>query len=754
METAILLAFFLLLIYLKKEKRPFYHTPGIIPLSLLLLYIAVQVVPIPAELMKYISPSTYSVHNETIGAIEKVNWISISINKKATLMEFFRILSYAIFYILTVQVLSNKEYLKKTISAVIILASILSVYSIFQYFLTSDRIYWFRYVPVNSIIFGPYVCHNHYAGFMAMIFPLAFSLFFYYKPRVTYKSFKEIITEIFDQKRTNTYFFLFFASILIITSIFLSLSRGAIISISLSTLFLITAIIRKRFRQVSSLSIIIVILLLVLSIGWFGWDNIIERFEELQNREGKIYDLRFNFWEDSMGIIKDFPLTGTGFMTFVNIFPKYRTFSGEITIFHAHNDYIELFTDGGIIAAVLTGLFLFIVLYKSYKVYRKRRESYSALLFLGGIAGVLSIIFHSFTDFNLRIGANGLYFFFLLGVVVSSANTRLRHGLEDTYLQKRNSSPSLLLIIVAGIVLATLAGINVRSLLGNIYFSKIKDIYLDSSTTEEELLSIKKIAYRSSRFDPLESQYHYGIANTEAMLNNYPTAASHYKESIRLNPLKSEYLQRHAFFMSLFKEYDTAERLFQAGIKYDKSNPERYIRYALWLLTMDRKEEGISTMRQAISLETGNLGPYLTVMILNGLSEKEMLSTMPERVEPYLYFADYLVNVNQQEMAEDVYLKAFQLIEKEEIVRPWYFDTIYWYYMERGLYDEALMVIQKATELLPEDAYIRILSGNLYERFGLTYRAIEEYKKALTIEPENQEAKKSLDRLLTRKKMF
>ena len=43
-----------------------------------------------------------------------VRWVSLSINREATLMEFFRVSSYAAFYVLAVQLLTKKEFLKKT----------------------------------------------------------------------------------------------------------------------------------------------------------------------------------------------------------------------------------------------------------------------------------------------------------------------------------------------------------------------------------------------------------------------------------------------------------------------------------------------------------------------------------------------------------------------------------------------------------------------------------------------------------------
>ncbi|MEW6571040.1 MAG: hypothetical protein AB1390_07685, partial [Nitrospirota bacterium] len=85
-EGFIFLAFFLFLLGCVKCKIHFlYEIPGIIPLVILSLYILVQLIPLPSEFVKTISPGTYNLYKETILVYDPHSWISLSINKKATL---------------------------------------------------------------------------------------------------------------------------------------------------------------------------------------------------------------------------------------------------------------------------------------------------------------------------------------------------------------------------------------------------------------------------------------------------------------------------------------------------------------------------------------------------------------------------------------------------------------------------------------------------------------------------------------------
>ncbi|MCW0295094.1 O-antigen ligase family protein, partial [Klebsiella pneumoniae] len=87
--------------------------------------------------------------------------------------------------------------------------------------------------------------------------------------------------------------------------------------------------------------IILIFVLILYAVGWFGWDNIFGRFEKIRYIGGDIREQRLVMWKDSLNIARDFPITGTGFGTFIYIYPKYRTRMGNAVVDHAHNDYIE-----------------------------------------------------------------------------------------------------------------------------------------------------------------------------------------------------------------------------------------------------------------------------------------------------------------------------------------------------------------------------------------------------------------------------
>jgi tetratricopeptide (TPR) repeat protein len=748
-STCTLSGFLLLLLEYRKKKELMYQIPGILPLTLFLFWTAIQIVPFPVFFVEIISPSTVKLYKETIGIAEPVQWISLSINKRSTLLEFFRYTTYVIFYILTVQLFTRKDYLKKTAKHIVLLSTIIAILAILQYFLSADKIYWFRSVPENATPFGPYVYHNHYAGFMEMVFPLSLALFLYYRPVVIYGSFRQRVFEFFDNPKVNEHFLFGLSTIIIGASVFLSYSRGGIISLCISLCFLAVMLFFRNTRRESFVLFPMSLILILFSVGWFGWDFIFDRFEKIRNAEGLIHDARLLIWGDSMNIIRDFFLSGTGLGTFIDIYPGYRSVPGRLIFNHAHNDYLELFTNGGLIGSGLMLWFMSSIFHTTIKVFQIRKDSYSILMCLASMTGIISILLHSITDFNLNNGANGLYFFFMIGLMVSAAHTRLRVKHERTYLEERVKPTGRWSVILVSVLLVFSFCFQAGCVFGKYHFSMIKDIYLDNTVPRHQLQQILPIAYKASRFDPLNAQYYFGIGNIEYFLRNTDVAEDSYKKAIFFNPANAEYLQRLGVVLSETHQIEDAEKLFQAGVIRDKNNPESYNNYAAWLLSQRRADESASFFQKAMEIDLSKANHLVTIDCLEkgGAGKEMMLKALPQRVESFLYFSEYLKNKNADKFIGYAYQTAIKLLAKQKDGQAWHFIALCDYLISKGQGDEALRVMRLARDRMPENPWIRIKSGDLYHEVGIIYRAVEEYQKALSIDPTLVSAREKLSDL-------
>ena len=102
------------------------------------------------------------------------------------------------------------------------------------------------------------------------------------------------------------------------------------------------------------------VLLSLTIIFWIGPDPTFEKFSELNSmirsiiHESSILsEMRPEIWSDSIRIIPDFYIVGTGFGTFSSIFPKYRTHEwNDRFLRYAHCDYLQSIIETGIIGLI------------------------------------------------------------------------------------------------------------------------------------------------------------------------------------------------------------------------------------------------------------------------------------------------------------------------------------------------------------------------------------------------------------------
>ncbi len=753
MEGTAMLGLVVFLARQGKEGTPLYRVPGIAPYSLLLLYMLLQLVPLPAAVVRFISPATYALYSDTVGIVYPVKWISLSIYRQSTVHEFFRLFSYGCFYVLTVQLLSRKALLKKTVGVVMAVGSFLALAGIIKY----AGLYFSHYgFPdllhlVDSL--GLYVCRNHFAGLMEMLFPMALCLFLVTKPVRAYGTFREKIYEFLSQKRTSINALYALAALLMGASVFLSLSRGGIISLCTALLVLAGALTFRQARRGKVGLTIAAFSGVLLFVTWFGWEPIFSRFGELMSTSHEIDPSgRVECWRGAKAVIMDFPVTGTGFGTFVSIYPGYRT--ENVMMNYAHNDFLEWIMDGGGLAAALAVWFLVSLFYRSFQSVRKRHEPYSIYLYMGCLTGIVSILIHSITDFNLHIGANGLYFSFLCGLMVSAANTRLREGLKSTNMEELTALSRFRPVAAggAGLILILCLLFHGGGLRANRLLLQSAGEASDASDTGQFTISdmepLRDAATTAVRLDPLDASCRLLAADSAYFLSDYDTASGLYQQALQLAPTDAACLLKFGQFMNEYHRPDLAEKLLAAGVRRDPKNPVMHRMYAALLIEAGKKDEAIESLRSAMDLNPDETKACIMLGQAHGFTDEEIESAIPAKAGAVLFFADYLLKNGRTKNGEAAYLKALEHATREPDAGPESFVKICDYFQSLGRDEEALNIMLQAVTTLPYDAAVRVKTALLYEKLGIKYRAIEEYRKALVLHPGNPVAMKRLEGLV------
>jgi O-antigen ligase len=189
-------------------------------------------------------------------------------------------------------------------------------------------------------------------------------------------------------------------------------SRGGLASF-LFELLLLGFLIRKRSGGkkllLTTTSLTLVAYLLIM---WLGTGRIIKRLDTLSPAEMS-HDRRVSLFKDTWNIFLSHPWTGTGLGTLQTVYPRYATFYDGLIVDHAHNDYLELLADTGVIGGLCVLGFLAILLWQARSNLRVAPTCMARSFYIGASTACVGLLVHSFVDFNLHIPANTLLFLLL-----------------------------------------------------------------------------------------------------------------------------------------------------------------------------------------------------------------------------------------------------------------------------------------------------------------------------------------------------
>ncbi len=745
MEAGVFSSLLLFFIFVKEKGQPgILKTPGILPLAALLCYMLFQTIPLPPALIEKISPAAFELYRRSVWVADPGAWTTLSLYPKGTIAEFLRLSSYAAAYLLTTQFLSDHDRLRKTVGLLTAFAAVLAFFSLIQHLVPNGKIYWIRELTQGGTPFGPYVNRNHFAGLMGMLFPIVMVSFLLSRPSTREETFRKKVSDLLDRSLRNVHLLQGFGAVLVALSIFLSLSRGGILGFCVS-LAVLGYLLSKRIRtRKGGLLLAATIVVILYAVGWFGWTPVFERFRSIRTVQGEISELRLDLWKDSLNMVRDFPLTGTGAGSFMHTYPAYRTIRGQGIADHAHNDYLELLTDGGIIGIALFAWFIAAVLARSYQAFLKRKDPFARHLFAGAFAGIAAFLLHGLTDFNFFIGANGLYLFLLLGLLVNAA--RLHAAGEEQSLPAERPSLQKIIVWGAGGLLLLSLLLNTGQMLGSLLQAEASRIS-PAKASPEALAYMRDTLVRASLLDPLEPSHRYWLGRADAGLKDIVSEHRSYLSAVRLSPSNAGYLQALGVALEDKGNTAAAEELFAEGVVRARTDTGVIRQYGSFLLRTGKKEAALTQFRTALALEPEKVRDYTTLLVLEGLSDQDILSIIPEDAGSRITFAEYLDATGSQEKALAAYETARDLLRRTRPESPGMYWRIAQFASRKSRFAEALEVMQRAEELFPQDINIRMAVAGYYEKLGFSDQASAAYRKVLSLDPENRTAKKRLTEL-------
>ena len=432
MELAAFTVFGAWAVLILRETADVPKPPAVFLLLLgLIAVVALQIVPLPRSLVSLISPETVRLQ-DAFSFREGRSWLPLSMYPGATIEELFKLLAYAAVLLVILHRCRTKEQALPVAYAIIIMGSFLAVFAFLQRMTWNGRLYWIypvapRLQPSTEHIWGPYLNHNHFAGYLEIAIPLCLGMLYYHASRISLPAGKSVLSRVGLIMRSDRYAavaWLFLAAVVMAGALLASLSRGGALGFA-SSIAVFTLLVRSRrtFRKRKFLLAAFGLVILTAVIA-ASWDRFEGRFGEIIEPE-KIK--RFDIWSDAAAMVRSFPLFGTGQGTFTSSFPLFQTKHSLVLFELAENDYLEQLTDTGLVGFGLAASLVVVFFRTTIRNWRRCARPSAKAVGAGGIAACAAIAVHSMTDFNMRVPANALLLTMVAGLTYALVHQGARN---------------------------------------------------------------------------------------------------------------------------------------------------------------------------------------------------------------------------------------------------------------------------------------------------------------------------------------
>jgi hypothetical protein len=287
-----------------------------------------------------------------------------------------------------------------------------------------EQIYGFWRPRQGGNPFGPFVNRNHFEGWALMMLPIAVASAVAASERGK-KHTRGGGVSWLSTPQGAAMLLVAFAAGIIGLALLMTLSRSGLAAFTGMTLLFGWVIVgRQATKGAKVVAATLIVILFVGATAWAGLGAITNRVS-LANRDGS-GGRRFEAWSDATRIIRDFPVTGSGLNTFGVAMMVYQSSNRQLHFQEAHNDYLQLASEGGLLLGVPLLLALLIFVRDVRRRFRESpKEGTTYWLRVGATVGLVGIAMQSVLDFSLQMPGNAALFALLAAIALhESPNMR------------------------------------------------------------------------------------------------------------------------------------------------------------------------------------------------------------------------------------------------------------------------------------------------------------------------------------------
>lgn len=532
-----------------------------------------------------------------------------TVNRYDTSRNLLQLLFYLFFFLTVARVCACDHYLKQLIMFVALLVFGVALLGAAQRMTGVDRLW--PGGKVYGALFGTFINENHFGGLSGLCFPMFLAVMHYHLRRIRTelesrrRDWKYVLlfgTRLMD---SGTVFLFILSSFTLACCIFAAARVSSIVILATCAAYFVIHSLTKR-RLKFYVALIVLVTLAVLFLHGLGLEKVIPNFSPDFLWSGLTQ--RLHIAHQAMNVFYDYPWFGTGLGSFPWISSRYVFFLvDQFHWTHAHNDYVELLAETGILGFALCLGSLFILVLIAVSSLRKGTLSlWNQMMVVQSLVAFVNIGVMEFADFHLKIPANALFFITQLGILYANGRGNLGQIKIDedrkSWGRPRFGRIAAMLPIAAVVLFLMLN-------------STQEYLAYDDTNCEKPVIEDYE---RATQRKPRNSALWYNLAWAEI---------SHFKQLPHDSPLKRKFEFRIKTHLRLAVLLSPT----YADYWYNTGRVEYAIRY---------REEALQAFRRAVEWAPQNSRYLLNLMVV--LLKESDRSETPAQQQAYLRQSDLL----------------------------------------------------------------------------------------------------------------